>query len=1141
MITINTVTAGTIAADQTICSGDIPACLTMPVNATGTGTLSYQWQSKTSLAGTWTNIGGATGLTYCPPALTVTTWYQIVVTSTLNGVPCSVSTNSVKITVNNVTAGVMAANQAICNGSIPAPFTVGTAATGTGTLSYQWQSGTSATGPWTNITGATASTYGPPALTANAWYRRIVMSVLNTDTCWATGNVLAITINNVTSGAVAGDQTICSGTAPLSFTVTTAATGTGALTYQWQQGPCPSGPFVNIAGATSPTYSPPALTLNTGYRRITTSTLNGVGCNASSNTICITINNVSAGTIAADQTICNGDDPVPFTAGTAATGSGTLTYQWQIASAAGGPWNDIPGATGTTYDPPAQTSDKWFRRVVTSTFNSVLCNAISNVLKVTINNVNAGTIGNNQTICSGSAPAPLTAVVAATGGGVLSYQWQNANSATGPFGNITGATSASYAPPALTADKWYQLIVTSTLNGKTCSDTTNIIKITVNSVTASVISASQTICSGSAPAGFIETTAATGTGTLSYQWQSAPSASGPWTNIAGATSANYSAPVLTTSVWYQTIVTSNLNTVNCSATSNIIAVTVNPPPTANPGLDTTICRNLSLNNTWATATNFSSVVWSSNGDGIYNNVNNLHPIYTPGNGDITNGSVVLTMTVNGVPPCGSVSASFTLHISDFTIAYAGPDTTICEGMSYVIDSSGMYNATSVTWSSNGSGTFDNITLLHPTYTPSAADVANGFVILSMHAVNSLLFCGDSTDTMILNIKPYPITNAGPDIYLCLGDSAQLSASGGTSFVWNPSAGLSDPTIGNPWAKPMTTTLYTVIATLNGCSKPDDILVTVYPLPVVNAGPDRGICAGDETELTATGAYSYAWSDGKSTQSIVVSPGATTVYYVTGTDYHGCTNIDGVEVTVNQLPVINVNPYEAYICRDDTAVRLQASGASTYKWFPVAGLTAPVGPIVWASPEQSTIYTVTGTDMNGCKNDKQVSIRVYPKPELLLPDSAYVCDGVDYNLIAGYNDSTSYVWQDGSTNPIYTVTKPGFYWVIATNPACSVMDTVTVKLCTKLWVPNAFTPDGNNVNDIFYAYSSTDLVKFEMFIFSRWGEVIFESKDIYKGWDGNFQGSPCPMGVYTYLIRYKGQANDAENLEGEITGIVNLIR
>jgi gliding motility-associated-like protein len=104
-----------------------------------------------------------------------------------------------------------------------------------------------------------------------------------------------------------------------------------------------------------------------------------------------------------------------------------------------------------------------------------------------------------------------------------------------------------------------------------------------------------------------------------------------------------------------------------------------------------------------------------------------------------------------------------------------------------------------------------------------------------------------------------------------------------------------------------------------------------------------------------------------------------------------------------------------------------------------------------------------------------------------------------------------------------------------------MDTVTVKLCTKLWVPNAFTPDGNNVNDIFYAYSSTDLVKFEMFIFSRWGEVIFESKDIYKGWDGNFQGSPCPMGVYTYLIRYKGQANDAENLEGEITGIVNLIR
>jgi len=332
-----------------------------------------------------------------------------------------------------------------------------------------------------------------------------------------------------------------------------------------------------------------------------------------------------------------------------------------------------------------------------------------------------------------------------------------------------------------------------------------------------------------------------------------------------------------------------------------------------------------------------------------------------------------------------------------------------------------------------------------------------------------------------------------------------------------------------------------LATLNGCSKPDQILVTVYPLPVVSAGPDRAICIGEETELTATGAYSYVWSGGMVTQSVVVSPGATAVYYVTGTDYHGCTNIDGVQVTVNQLPIISVTPSEAYICLDSN-LRLQASGASTYQWFPTAGLTAPVGPIVWASPVQSTIYTVTGTDMNGCKNEKKVSIRVYPKPVLLLPDSAYVCDGIDFNLIAGYNDSTSYVWQDGSSNPVYTVTKPGFYWVMATNTACLAMDTVTCRICTKILVPNAFTPDGNNINDIFYAYSSTNpLVKFEMYIFSRWGEVIFESKDIFKGWDGNFQGSPCPMGTYVYLIRYKGQANDAENLEGELKGVVNLIR
>src|SRR5439155_16932841 len=111
--------------------------------------------------------------------------------------------------------------------------------------------------------------------------------------------------------------------------------------------------FSKSAGATNATYDPPAgLATTTYYRRVVTSTLNGVTCTANSNCITVAINNVTAGTVAADQTICSGGDPAAFTQTAAATGSGTLTYQWQSnTTGCGGAFTNIAGATSTTYDP----------------------------------------------------------------------------------------------------------------------------------------------------------------------------------------------------------------------------------------------------------------------------------------------------------------------------------------------------------------------------------------------------------------------------------------------------------------------------------------------------------------------------------------------------------------------------------------------------------------------------------------------------------------------------------------------------------------------------------------------------------------------------------------------------------------------
>src|ERR1043166_6035230 len=359
--------------------------------------------------------------------------------------------------------------------------------------------------------------------------------------------------------------------------LTVTATGDGVITYQWQSNTtgC-GGAFTDIAGATSATYDASAIAVTTYYRRVATSTLNGVTCSANSNCITVTVNNVTAGSVSADQTICSPFDPAAFTS-VAATGSGVITYQWQSnTTGCGGAFTDIAGATSATYDAPVIAVTTYYRRVATSTLNGVTCSANSNCITITVNNVTAGSVSADQTICSPFDPAAFTSV-AATGSGVITYQWQsNTTGCGGVFTNIAGATSATYDAPVIAVTTYYRRVATSTLNGVTCSANSNCITVTVNNLTAGSVSADQTLCSPFDPAAFTSTTAATGAGVITYQWQSnTTGCGGAFTDIAGATSATYDAPAIAVTAYYRRVATSTLNGVTCSANSNCITVTVN--------------------------------------------------------------------------------------------------------------------------------------------------------------------------------------------------------------------------------------------------------------------------------------------------------------------------------------------------------------------------------------------------------------------------------------------------------------------------------------------------------------------------------------------------------------------------------------
>lgn len=305
---------------------------------------------------------------------------------------------------------------AICTGDNPPAFTNTTSASGGNgtTYNYQWQqSTTSGVAGFSDIGGATGTTYNPPALVQTTWYRRRVSSGYCSD---AYSNVFQIRVDvPVVGGAINGTQTICEtpGNPGNLSNNTLASGGDGSnYAYQWEESTTAPGvpPFNTIVGATGNSYNPPAgLAVTTYYRRRVTSGVCTAGSNniAYSNVVTVTVDqDVNPGSIDNPQTICSGDNPGVITSTALATGGNgsTYGYQWEqsITSAVAG-FGNIGGATASTYDPPVLTQTTWFRRTTTSGVCSPQSTA---AIEVTVNPLpTAPNPTGGGAVCSGN-PAP---------------------------------------------------------------------------------------------------------------------------------------------------------------------------------------------------------------------------------------------------------------------------------------------------------------------------------------------------------------------------------------------------------------------------------------------------------------------------------------------------------------------------------------------------------------------------------------------------------------------------------------------------------------------------------------------------------------------------------------------------------------
>lgn len=573
-------TGGTIKATSLVaCLGSNPAEIKSTASPTGYGEkLSYQWQYWTASSNTWTDIPGQIREGLIPDPITEKTRFRRLAIDGCGQNTRTATSNEVEIDIRPaiVAGDISPTSQVIRPGDTPLPITNVTAPSGgTGAFTISWEAAPIAYGPFSTVASQTGLSYQPPALSRSMYYRRAVMD----QNCLATKYTYTVEVYLNTSapvvgGNLSGSGCVFPGNAPglISSGSIPVSGGTPPYTYSWETRSGSTTTWTAIAGATSASYQPGPITQTTQYRRKAT---DAYGDFAYSDifTITLTTTPLNGGTIAGPTTAtCPGGTPGMITSIAGYSGNGeNPTYQWQMQTV-GGTWSNIAGANGETYQPGPLSQKTYFRRAVTDMCSGVTRTAYSNTVVIDVAAgipLKAGIIDAPIITCTGTAPGLIRSVLDACGTSTVSYQWEIMTSST--WSPVAGATSASYSPASIGGNVKFRRKVKGACGDSAYSNTVDI--FVYPGIVAGIIGGDQNICPNQTPAMIgLQTNCHYTDGTVSYQWQSASNATGPWTNISGATSGSYQPAASSSNMYYRLMVKST--TCNMTATTNMVTIGV---------------------------------------------------------------------------------------------------------------------------------------------------------------------------------------------------------------------------------------------------------------------------------------------------------------------------------------------------------------------------------------------------------------------------------------------------------------------------------------------------------------------------------------------------------------------------------------
>ncbi len=684
----------------------------------------------------------------------------------------------------------------------------------------------------------------------------------------------------------------------------------------------------------------------------------------------------------------------------------------------------------------------------------------------------------SQTICS-SGSATLSA------SGASSYTWS-------PAGNLSSVNSATTVanPPVTTV---------YTLNGSNGSCAASPITVTVNVVTTPTVTVNPaTICPGG-------TATLTATGATTYTW-------GPATGLSSVNGSVVIANPASTIVYTVSGTIAGCGGAIATSTVTVLSVpvvSVNSESICPSGTATLIASG-AASYSWAPVASLSSSTGS---------IVTANPVST----------TVYTITAtSGACPIAPVTATVSVVASPVITAAS---QTVCGTASAVLTASG---AASYTWSpaTGLSGTTGSVVTANPqasmVYTISGASGS----------------CQATPVTLTLTVIHLPALSVS-SASLCASGSAILTVSGGTSYTWAPSLGLSASTGSMVTANPASTTIYTVTGTINTCSISATSTLTVVPLNSAGFSyPSSVYClssSADPAPLISgvTGGSFNASPAGLSidhaTGSINMALSSPNTYTVSYTSQGVCNETTYFALEINPTPSLSVNSVS--VCEGEHALltAIPSSGGGSYKWQPGNHTAGSIA----ISPSASSTYTVTYV-LNGCTASETSRVDVKSSPSATItPSSTYVAEGDELTLTASGGEHFS--WSEGSFSSSIRLhpSETTEYCVTAYNgngcksDACLKVDVVKES---SLYVPNTFTPNGDQLNDVFLI-PTTNMIEYNIKIFDRWGALLFESNDVAISWDGTYKGKPVAEDVYVYAITGKG----IDKVEYEKRGHVTVLK